>query len=140
MHGNKVAKYLALTLLAWLLLNLHLMAMTVLGIGIYPNDFRFMVYALSGKAWLHSGGTAWLPLVRLPILIAGLVIWYRRPNLLTATLLALAGMFGGPFAVWALGYPGISLPIAAVILLPAFVVHIAWRKPVPGWLKFYFDA
>ncbi|WP_288230887.1 hypothetical protein [uncultured Desulfovibrio sp.] len=105
------------------------MGMTLFGIGIYPNDFRFIFYALSGSVWLHSVKPGALLLItQIFILMTGLSIWFWRPNLLTATMLALAGMFGGPFAVWALGYPQFSIPIASLVFLAGFLLHCIWRK------------
>ena len=129
MHIQRLVRYIALALLAWIVLNAHLMGMTLLGIGIYPNDFRFIFCALSGSVWLNSvEPCALLLITQIFILMAGLSIWFWRPNLLTATVLSLAGMFGGPFAVWALGYPQFSIPIASVVFLAGFLLHHIWRK------------
>lgn len=126
---RKIVRSLMLVLLAWLLLNAHILGMLLFGIGLYPSDFRWILYALSGGVWLVGVLVApdefpvLLLLLRLLILAVGLVVWFRRPDLITATILALAGMFGGPFAIWALGYPQFSLPIAGVVFIVGFVLH-----------------
>lgn len=129
---RKSFRYAVLALLAWLLLNAHILGMLLLGIGMYPRDVYWILPALSGGMWLVSAlgeptlFFVLLLLLRLVILAVGLVVWFRRPNLLTATLLALAGMFGGPFAPWALGYPALSLPIAGVVFIAGFLLHCFW--------------
>ena len=129
MHMQRLVRYIVLALLAWIVLNAHLMGMALLGIGIYPNDSRFIFCALSGSVWLNSvEPCALLLITQIFILMAGLSIWFWRPNLLTATVLSLAGMFGGPFAVWALGYPQSSIPVASVVFLVGFLLHHIWRK------------
>lgn len=129
---RKCLRYAVLALLAWLLLNAHILGMLLFGIGMYPSDFRWILYALSGSVWLVDviAMSAAFPVPLLPlrllILAVGLAVWFRRPDLLTATILALAGMFGGPFAVWALGYPEFSLPIAGMVFVVGFLLHYFW--------------
>lgn len=129
---RKIVRSLLLVLLAWLLLNAHILGMLLFGIGMHPSDFRWILYALSGSMWLVSviAVSAVVPvlllLLRLLILAVGLVVWFRRPDLLTATILALAGMFGGPLALWALRYPEFSLPIAGMVFVVGFLLHYFW--------------
>lgn len=138
-----------LVLLAALLINAPVITMILLGWTSTVHTRASQLLALFSGAWLGGWlgawryvwqGYPWLLPVQLGLLLAGLAVWFWRPSLLTAALLTVAAMYAGPVGVLAFGYPEYSVPIAGIVLLPAFVLHIAWRKPVPGWLKFYFDA
>lgn len=138
-----------LVLLAALLINAPVIATILLGWASTVHTRASQLLALFSGAWLGGWlgawryvwqGYPWLLPVQLGLLLAGLAVWFWRPSLLTAALLTVAAMYAGPVGVLAFGYPEYSVPIAGIVLLPAFVAHIAWRKPVPGWLKFYFDA
>lgn len=149
MRMNTILRYALLALLATLLINAHTLAMILLGWSSHTHTLGSHLLAMLRGSWCGSWLYAWkdvwasvpfLVPLQVAILLTGLIIWFWRPNLLTAALLALAAMYAGPAGHAAFVYLDFSLPIAAVILLPAFVLHISWRKPVPPWLKFYFDA
>lgn len=149
MRMKAVPRYALLALLATFLINAPVITMILLGWTSTVHTRASQLLDLFSGAWLGGWlwawryvwqGYPWLLPVQLGLLLAGLVAWFRRPSLLTAALLTLAAMYAGPVGVLAFGYPEYSVPIAGIVLIPAFVLHIAWRKPVPGWLKFYFDA
>lgn len=146
---RKIVKIFLRLFSAALLVNAPVIGMILLGWTSTAHTRTSQLPGLFSGAWAGGWLAAWIYVwqsfpwllpVQLGLLLAGLVVWFRRPSLLTAALLTLAAMYAGPVGVLAFGYPEFSLPIVGIVLIPAFVLHIAWRKPVPAWLNFYFDA
>ena len=133
-----VARYGTLAWLATILINAHLIGMMLLEWGGCRRseigmELRAILSGAWCSGWLRAWGHVWeyypffLPL-QITLLILGLAIWFWRPNLLTATVLALLGMCAGPVGGYVFGYPEFSLPITAIVFLVGFLLHCVWRK------------
>ena len=135
MSVKTVVRYGILVWLATLLINAHLLGVTFLTC-LYRTDlgeqfWETLCGIFSGTwavawlmTWLAVGADyPFLPPLQVALLILGLVVWLRRPNLLTATVLALLGMCAGPVGPYVFGYPALFLPIAAIVFFVGFLLH-----------------
>lgn len=135
-----VIRYVILVWLATLLVNAHLIGAIVLT-RLHSTDLGEQLgetlCGIFSGAWVAAWLMTWLsvgarypffPPIQIALLIFGLVVWLRRPNLLTATVLALLGMCAGPVGLYVFGYPAFFLPIAVIVFFGGFLLHRIWRS------------
>lgn len=140
MRIKTVVRYSILVWLATILVNAHLIGVSLLqgwSRGEALRELGGAILVIVSGEWCWIWLAAWgyfgahmpfLPLLQAGLLLLGLVIWLRRPNLLTATILALLGMCAGPVGYCVFGYPEMALPIAAIVFLVGFLLHCIWRR------------
>ncbi len=152
---RNVLKYIILIAIGWLLLNaphismdLHL-AINALqeygtrGISVVDELTEPFKDGLSVKPWL----AAFISMSRNPNLFAcvyyyvfsilalcAFVFWLKVPNFITASLLPMAGLFGGPIVMRSALLIPLLFPFASFVFGCGIIAQLLWERFGAPWL------
>lgn len=121
---NKLRHYIVLTALTWFFLN----SVSIFW-GILAGDSYFPLLwlrSLDGFLWIADDFPEmyWL----YAVLALALILWFRKPNVMTAGVLTVVGTYVGPLGYFATGGWIVSVPFSCVVLLGFILLQGLWTK------------
>ena len=146
---RKILKYIALTAIGWLLINAShtfmdlysninaLLEYGARGISVVDELTKPFKEGLSVESWLES----LVSMSRNPNLFAcayyyafsilafcTFVLWLKMPNFITASILPMAGLLGGPVVMRSALFIPLLFPFASFVFGCGIIAQLLWER------------